>query len=150
MGLLTVLLSACAPGTVQVESPTLRGPDARACARLVHALPRTVAGQPRRQVEATQRSRSAAWGDPAIVLRCGVGRPPGLTRFSTCQTVNGVDWFIPESQITGHPADILMTTVGRAQYVAVSVPRDYWPPAAAMVDLAPAVKHAIREVRPCR
>jgi hypothetical protein len=43
-----------------------------------------------------------------------------------------------------------MTTVGRAQNVAVSVPRDYWPPAAAMVDLASSVKHAIREVRPCR
>jgi hypothetical protein len=49
----------------------------------------------------------------------------------------------------GKPTDITMTTVGRAQYVEVRLPVDYWPPAAAMVDLAPAIKRTVREVRPC-
>jgi hypothetical protein len=62
---------------------------------------------------------------------------------------NGVGWFIPESQQTGHPADITMTTVGRAQNVEVRVPAAYFPPVNAMVDLAPALKRTIREVRPC-
>jgi hypothetical protein len=42
-----------------------------------------------------------------------------------------------------------MTTVGRAEYVEVQVPADYFPPANTMVDLAPAVKQTIRQVRPC-
>jgi hypothetical protein len=42
-----------------------------------------------------------------------------------------------------------MTTVGRAQNVEVSIPSDYFPPATAMVDLAPAIKRTIRDVRPC-
>jgi hypothetical protein len=39
--------------------------------------------------------------------------------------------------------------VGRAQNVEVQVPSEYFPPAATMVDLAPAIKGTIREVRPC-
>jgi hypothetical protein len=42
-----------------------------------------------------------------------------------------------------------MTTVGRAQYVEVRVPEEYFPPPATMVDLGPAVKRTIRSVRPC-
>jgi len=44
---------------------------------------------------------------------------------------------------------ISMTTVGRAENVEVRLPRDYFPPAAAMADLAPAIKATIRDVRPC-
>ena len=42
-----------------------------------------------------------------------------------------------------------MTSVGRSVYVEVRLPERYWPPAAAMVDLAPAVKRATRSLRPC-
>ena len=42
-----------------------------------------------------------------------------------------------------------MTTIGRAVNVEVSLPRDYWPPAAAMVDLAPAIKKTVPETHPC-
>jgi hypothetical protein len=42
-----------------------------------------------------------------------------------------------------------MTTVGRASNVEVRIPEDYFPPAAAMVDLAPALKRTVRELRPC-
>jgi hypothetical protein len=63
--------------------------------------------------------------------------------------VDGVGWYVPEDQVQGRAVDVTMTTVGRAQNVEVSIPSDYFPPAAAMVDLAPAVKHTIREVRPC-
>jgi hypothetical protein len=107
-----------------------------------------VADQTKRQVEAGG-GYAAAWGDPAIELRCGVPRPKGLDRFASCQVANGVGWFIPESEQTGHPADITMTTVGRAQVVEVQVPATYFPPVNAMVDLAPALKRTIPQVRPC-
>ena len=56
---------------------------------------------------------------------------------------------MPESQVEDQQADVVMTTVGRAQHVQVVVPARYRPPAAAMVDLAPAIKSSIREVQPC-
>jgi hypothetical protein len=142
------LLAGCGSGTVRVESPTLHGADASACRALVAALPDRVADQDRRPVEPGD-AYAAAWGDPAIVLRCGVGRPAGFDAFSTCQETDGVGWFIPEDQITGSPADITMTTIGRTQNVEVRIPADYFPPATTMVDLAPAIKATIREVKPC-
>jgi hypothetical protein len=42
-----------------------------------------------------------------------------------------------------------MTSVGRSVYVEVRLPEEYWPPAAAMVDVAPALKRTTRSVRPC-
>ena len=92
---------------------------------------------------------AAAWGDPPILLRCGVPKPRGLDKFATCQVVNGVGWFIPEDQSQGDRVDITMTTVGRSQNVEVFLPSDYFPPANAMVDLASAIKRTIREDKPC-
>ncbi|HEX6515955.1 MAG TPA: DUF3515 domain-containing protein [Nocardioidaceae bacterium] len=147
MAVLSLLATGCG-GTVDVDAPTPEGADAKACAALVDALPDHVDDQPRRRTDPEDRY-VAAWGDPPIVLRCGVPRPGALTPTAVCQVANGVGWFIPESQMQGKPTDITMTTVGRAQYVEVRLPVDYWPPAAAMVDLAPAIKRTVREVRPC-
>ncbi len=145
---LGVLLAGCGSGAVPVDSPGLHGADASACRALVAALPDSVSDQKRRQVRPGD-AFGAAWGDPAIVLRCGVAKPAGFDKFSTCQETDGVGWFIPEHQITGSPTAIVMTTVGRAQNVEVRIPADYFPPAATMVDLAPAIKSTIRETRPC-
>jgi hypothetical protein len=135
-----------------VEAPALNGAHARSCRALVDALPSKVAGLPRVDADVGKGS-GAAWGDPAIELRCGVPRPAGLTPTSQCEVVNGVGWYIPQEQQTGRnagrPTDITMTTVGRSEYVEVRVPADYWPPAETMVDLAPALKRTIRDVRPC-
>jgi uncharacterized protein DUF3515 len=141
------VLGACS-GPLAVRSPAVTGNAARACRALVAALPERVDDQHRRKVDAGA-GYAAAWGDPAIELRCGVAHPKGLDRFSTCQVANGVGWFIPESQIQGRPVPITMTTVGRAQNVEVRLPEDYFPPAAAMADLAPAIRSTIRDVRPC-
>jgi hypothetical protein len=135
------------PGSVRVDAPAVTGSDARACAALVAALPDHVDDQDRRKVEGT--GHAAAWGDPAIELRCGVRRPASLDPFATCQVVNGVGWFIPEDQQTGRPHAITLTTVGRAEYVEVRLPRAYWPPAAAMADLARAVRSTVPDVKPC-
>lgn len=143
---LVVALTGC--GGLDVSPPSPAGAHARACTSLVKALPHRVADQPRRSLDAGDRY-VAAWGDPPIVLRCGVERPEELTRTSYCQVANGVGWFIPEEQMNATSGEVTMTTVGRAEYVEVRIPDDYWPPATAMADLAPAIKQTIREVRPC-
>jgi hypothetical protein len=146
--LLGLSLPAACSGTLAVDAPAQSAADARACSDLVEALPRRVADQQERPVDPGD-GFAAAWGDPAIELRCGVPTPEGLDRFAACQEANGVGWFIPESQQTGRPVAVTMTTIGRAQNVEVRIPADYFPPVNAMVDLAPALERTIREVRPC-
>jgi hypothetical protein len=135
---LLVVAGACT-SAVEVDGPAPSGSDAAACADLVDALPDRVADQLRRPVEPDDRA-AAAWGDPAIVLRCGVPEPSGFDQLSTCQVTDGVAWFIPEEQITGQAVDIVMTTIGRSPGVEVRIPADYFPPAATMVDLGASVR----------
>jgi hypothetical protein len=152
--LLAVTLAGCGADPVEVDGPRLSGRAARVCGDLLDALPDRVAGRERRAVEdagsrPSGRLYAAAWGDPAIELVCGVDEPPAFDRFATCQVVNKVAWFIPESQITGEPTEVVMTTVRRSENVQVTLPQEYWPPAAAMVDLAPAIKRALPAERSC-
>ena len=136
----TVLLGGCSPDAVEVDAPT-RGPAA--CHALVRALPDTVDGQRRRDVEPPD-ALAAAWGDPAIVVRCGVPTPAALTASSPCAEVDGVGWFADQR------ADAYrFTTIGRVSNVQVQVPYDYQPAADALVDLAPAVRRQVPEQRPC-
>ncbi|KWW99636.1 hypothetical protein LI90_1275 [Carbonactinospora thermoautotrophica] len=106
---------------------------ARACAALHHALPRKLDGQDRRRVT-TDSPLVAAWGDPPIVLRCGVPVPAAYQPTSQVVTINGVDWF-PEQLTRGY----VFTTVGRVANVEVSVPDAYAPEVNPLVDLAGAV-----------
>jgi len=142
------LVAGCSADTVAVQPARPTGQDAEACAALEAALPDRVAGQERRGVEPAD-GYAAAWGDPPIVLRCGTGPGRGFDAFSRCQVANGVDWYVPESQVQGRPLEVTMTTVGRAVNVEVVLPEDYFPPAAAMVDLAPALKRTVPVERPC-
>jgi hypothetical protein len=123
--------------------------DRAACEKLLAAVPGSVADQSRRDVSGS--AYAAAWGDPAIVLRCGVGKPKGFDRFSRCQRANGVDWFVPESVIGDLEADAVMTTVGRSPAVEVELPARYRPAgsAAVMVDLAPVLKAHTTKTTPC-
>jgi len=62
-------------------------------------------------------SLTAAWGDPAVVLRCGVGKPRGLRPTSELITIDNVAWFLDET----HDAYVF-TTYGRVAFVQVRVP----------------------------
>lgn len=105
------------------------------------ALPDTVLDQKRRRV-ATENG--AAWGRPAIILRCGVTKPVALTPASECLEVNGVGWF-SESASGG----AFFTTIGRPAYVELTVPRDYAPEVNALVDVAAAVTASDPVTTPC-
>ena len=76
----------------------------------------------------------AAWGDPAIVLTCGV-EAVDITQAPHCTVVNGVGWVVPEEgERTVFVAD------GYRPRVEVVVPDDYAPQAEALLDLSPLVK----------
>jgi hypothetical protein len=60
---------------------------------------------------------AAAWGEPAIVLRCGVDVPRAFTATSEIIEVNAVAWFLDETD-----AAYVFTSVGRQALVEVRVP----------------------------
>jgi hypothetical protein len=149
--LLVATLVACGGDDDQVSVHTFHvaAADRVDCAKLLAAVPDSVADQTRRDVSGSPYA--AAWGDPAIVLRCGVGKPEGFDKFSRCQRADGVDWFVPESVIGDLEADAVMTTVGRSPAIEVDLPAGYRPAgsAAAMVDLAPVIKAHTTRTTPC-
>jgi hypothetical protein len=149
-GVVVLLASSCALsacGAVRLHDDDVSSADRKACLSLVKDLPHRVSDQPRR--DTAGGDLGAAWGDPAIVLRCGVGTPDGYSRTSPCQRADGVDWFVPEDQVTHQDEDVVLTTVGRKPRIEVTVPAEYRPPEATMVDLADAIKKATRVVSPC-
>jgi hypothetical protein len=85
-----VLLSGCGGGSTVKAAPDAADPG---CAALVARLPSTVLGRTRRTLDV---KGAAQWGDPAIVLRCGVAVPGPTT--DPCSTVDDVDWVQTQSK----------------------------------------------------
>ncbi|WP_131740013.1 DUF3515 domain-containing protein [Actinomadura roseirufa] len=130
-----LLPAACGDTAVQVPVP---GPDA-ATARLCDGLrlPEKVHGLSRRDTS-PDSALTAAWGSPAIALRCGVPRPAALHPASQLVTINGIDWF-------GQPVDrpVTFTAVARQAYVEVTVPAKYTPPGDVLIELGTAIRATI-------
>jgi hypothetical protein len=126
--LLVVAAAACSD---QVHTTVPAGGTDPGCTRLGRALPQTLLKHHRRKTDPASPAL-AAWGDPAIVLRCGVS-PPGPTT-DQCISVDGVDW-------VARPVDggYDFTTYGREPAVQVLVPKHYAPEAFALTGLAAAV-----------
>jgi hypothetical protein len=136
-----LLLAACQGSTVSVDAyPTTRG-SAVDCKGLLSDLPPSVADQPRRTVE---DKLAGAWGDPPIILRCGVEKPARLKPTSQCHEVNGVGW-LAERESDGW----LFTTIGRKLYVSLEVPTDYEPAADALADVADLIGRHVPVTRAC-
>jgi hypothetical protein len=130
-------LAACS-GPVEVDSPDLSGAAAEACHKLVEELPESVGDQERREVDGHY---AAAYGDPPIVVRCGVPRPDEL--MTNCMSVDGIDWYA-----TGDD-DTVAITVGRDPNVEVRIPAAYGTSAAPLVDVAPAIKQTTEQTEAC-
>jgi hypothetical protein len=99
-----------------------------ACARMATDLPQRLLDRDRVTTSADSPA-VAAWGDPAIIWRCGV-TPPGPTT-QECVTVDGVDWIVdPLDDGTG------FVTYGRVPAVQVLVPDRYAPETFALPPLS--------------
>jgi hypothetical protein len=103
-----------------VSSVDAPGASTPACTSLMAALPDPLGALPRRQLvqgDDPLLAGVAAWGEPAVVLRCGVPTPEELTCSSPVQVVDGVAWLpIPGSGGTTYLA------VDRPVRVALTVP----------------------------
>jgi hypothetical protein len=134
-------LAACQGSSLRVDTyPTTTG-SALDCAALLGDLPPTVADQPRRLVV---DNVAGAWGDPPIILRCGVEKPAALKPDSQCHEVNGVGWLAEEQ-----PDGWLFTTIGRKYNLSLEAPADYEPAADALADVADLVRRHVPNVKPC-
>ncbi|MEU3047135.1 DUF3515 domain-containing protein [Streptomyces sp. NPDC006984] len=129
----------CADGArASVAAPSPPADEAALCRALHDALPRSVAGQERRDPEPASEL-TAGWGDAAIVLRCGVPRPE---RMSDPQAqgieVDGVGWMLEEREEGPR-----FTTTYRRTYVEVTLDRRYLHDASPLTDLAGPVAEAV-------
>ncbi len=140
---LVATVAGCSSAVPVSRATHATDPD---CASLILATPDSLGdGLGRRH---TTAQATTAWGDPAIVLRCGV-EPPGPTT-ERCETVSStdapsIDWLVVQDDATadptaaprtaapttatpdegatpGAPTDWTFTTYGRVSAVEVHVP----------------------------
>jgi hypothetical protein len=144
-----LFLAGCGTGSVDIAGDPPPERQREPCRALLDALPEEVADLPAREVSPPD-GWGAAWGDPPIVLRCGVGGPPeGYDATAACTTVEGIDWYVPEEP-PQDGADVTLATLHREPAVELRLPVDHWPPATAMVDLAPTVAAHTDRTGRCR
>lgn len=95
-------------------------PDAAtaSCHKLMPALPQRLANAPRRTLEG-QTVGVAAWGDPAVILRCGLETPAELVCSSALVQVGDVSWLQLPSEGLG---DTTYLAADRSVRIAVTVP----------------------------
>jgi hypothetical protein len=123
-----LLAAGCSDGPPEIDAPDLTAADAAACRDLVDALPDTLAGHDR--VEAAGDTEyGAAWGDPAIVLTCGVGVPSDFTDTSTCVKINRTGWYVPDDVLLSddQSLDVTTTEMLYRPRVRLFIPGDYRP-----------------------
>ena len=102
-----------------VEVPPATPEADAACPALMGTLPLELAGEPSRRVDSAT-PYAYAWGDPAIVLICGVDRPAGFVAGVSAIQINGVQWYVD----TSDPDATVWTTVDRPVYVEITLPAE--------------------------
>ena len=112
----TAKASKALPSVKVAPPPALSAAQQRACQDLISALPTDLGDLPARPVDSPS-PYVAAWGEPAVTLRCGVPRPPSFIATADVQQINGVTWF-PERR----GATTAWVVVDRPVYVEVLVP----------------------------
>ncbi|GAA3853079.1 DUF3515 domain-containing protein [Streptomyces sedi] len=137
---LVLLLAACSPGSgaADVRVPEPGGEAAAACRALAEDLPDVVDGQERRELDEPS-PYAAVWGEPGIVLRCGVEAPaeltPGTPEYEAAHAdvvgVNEVSWLLEEESGAKR-----FTTTEREVLVEMTVPDSYAPEVNPLLDVA--------------
>ncbi|MET9884512.1 DUF3515 domain-containing protein [Streptomyces sp. NPDC006430] len=140
-------LAGCTPGgsEARVDPPPTPPADvAGFCAALHEELPETVAGLARTKTE-PESGLTAAWGGSAIVLRCGIPKPPAMADpKQEGVEVNGVRWLLEKL-----PADsgggFRFTTGMRLAYTEVRVDKEHATDAGMLVGLSAVVAKTLPE-----
>ncbi|SES15175.1 Protein of unknown function [Streptomyces sp. yr375] len=140
--LLAVAGCSSADGETAAAVPSPSATVTGLCRNLDKALPSTVDDLGRRD-PSPESALTSGWGNPAIILRCGVERPEKmLDPQADGVEVNGVGWLLEKRD----GGSFRFTTTLRRAYVEVTIPKDRTENGMApLVDLAPAIKKAIPE-----
>ncbi len=142
-------MAGCADAPVSIDSPTLDEEERTACRAVLDDLPDTLAGEQRRLV-APAAAPGAAWGDPPIVLQCGVPAPQ-LDPLAECLEADGVGWYVTTKDDEDPEADATIVAAGYRPVLQVEIPGDYQPEGVATLTatLAPLVEKHLDLVDPC-
>ncbi|MDT0202900.1 DUF3515 family protein [Nocardioides sp. AE5] len=147
-------LTSCS-STVEIDSPDADPETRAACESFLADLPDPLLGEPGVEVSPDD-ALGRAWGDPPIVVTCGVGVPDGFTEFALCDEVNGIGWYVPDSAVADLDGgdgggDVVLTVITHAPRIEVQLPAAHRPPADVMALVSDLVnEHGFAEVRdPC-
>ncbi|QJT04286.1 DUF3515 domain-containing protein [Streptomyces asoensis] len=140
--LLAAVGCSSADGDTSAAVPSPSASVTKLCRNLDEALPSTVDDLGRGDPSPAS-ALTAGWGNPAIILRCGVERPDKMSDENADGVeVDGVGWLLEEQD----GGAFRFTTTLRRAYVEVTIPKDRTGDGMApLVDLAPSVKKAIPE-----
>jgi hypothetical protein len=126
---------------VPVDTPEVTPAADLACPVLMGQLPLELAGETSRRVE-SDSPFAYAWGDPPVVLICGVDPPAGYVTGAPTIVISGVEWFVDTSD-----RDVVVwTTVDRTVPVQVQVPASS--DSASVTALCPVIATALPYTQP--
>lgn len=131
-------LTGCGFGPVDAEPHSLTPGSAPVCESLDADLPDVVSDAVRRDV-ADAPPGIVAWGEPPVVLRCGVGLPPEYEPDAVLTELDGVAW-LPIDGAGGE----FYATVDRDPIVEVAIP-DAYDPAVVLSDIGPSILDRVPE-----
>jgi hypothetical protein len=124
-----------------VDTPEVTPAADLACPVLMGQLPLELAGETSRRVE-SDSPFAYAWGDPPVVLICGVDPPAGYVTGAPTIVISGVAWFVDTSD-----RDVVVwTTVDRTVPVQVRVPASS--DSASVTALCPVIATALPYTQP--
>jgi hypothetical protein len=126
---------------LSVQTPPVTAETDKSCPQLVQAVPARLVDEPPRKV----RSASPyvrAWGNPAVVLVCGVPRPAKFVIGAALIQIDQVQWFVD----TSDPDTVVWTAVDRPVYVQVRVPAST--DSASVTELTGTISKVLPAVKP--
>lgn len=108
------------------SAPPHADQQAAPCAKVLEQLPVQLGKlQPRVVHTRPDSPFVVAWGDPAVVLSCGVDRPKDLTPGSSAEFVTAGPDTGPFYDVTRAGSANVFTTVDRQPYISIVVPSAY-------------------------
>jgi hypothetical protein len=126
------------------SAPAHAAAQASACNRVLEQLPVQLGNlQPRVVHSHPDSPYVVAWGDPPVVLSCGVDRPKDLQPGSSAQYFTNGPAAGPFYDVTSHSGVNVWTTVDRAPYISIEVPSKYQG-----ADVLPPLSGAIAQALP--
>jgi len=124
------VLTACSTA-VQVRAPDITP----ACEPVLASAPINLLGELQRETSPS-RVAAIAWGDPAIVLACGVD--PASTINAQVIVVDGIEWVAEPAGVDGADGTVF-TTFDSEPVLQLRVPANYRPEIDAVAELSAAL-----------